>query len=425
MKPLDNCRICIVGLGYVGLPLANEFARKTDFPVIGYDINKRRIEQLRLGKDVTLEIPELELSSKIIFTYENQDIASSNVYIITVPTPINENKEPDLKPLEDASAIVAKHLDKGDIVIYESTVYPGCTEEFCVPILESISGLKLNIDFFIGYSPERINPGDKTNTLSKIIKVTSGSNEFSADYIDELYKRIITAGTHKASSIKVAEASKAIENAQRDLNISFMNEIALLFDKIGIDTNEVLEAAGTKWNFLKFTPGLVGGHCISVDPYYLIYKAKELDFFTEVIASGRRVNEEMSRHLAHKLIKFLKKSKPNKSKYEILIMGVTFKENCPDTRNSKVIDLIKELLEFGYTPHVYDPLADLEKIHVGLHELNVFKDRKKLSNQYDGIILAVPHQIFLNKSHDFLYKDNPILIDVKGVLPKEKSTYRL
>lgn len=425
MNNIDQSRIGIIGLGYVGLPLANEFAKRTNFPITGFDINERRIEQLHLGNDLTLEVSESELSKNIKFTSKEEDIADCNVYIITVPTPINEQKEPDLKPLESASSIVARHLNKNDIVIYESTVYPGCTEEFCIPILESQSGLKLNIDFYVGYSPERINPGDKINNLPKIIKVTSGSNKSSADYIDELYKRIITAGTYKASSIKVAEASKAIENAQRDLNISFMNEIALLFDRIGIDTTEVLEAAGTKWNFLKFSPGLVGGHCISVDPYYLIYKARELDFFTQVIASGRRVNEEISRHLAHKLIKLLKKSRPKNNKFEVLVMGITFKEDCPDTRNSKVIDLIKELVEFGYTPNVYDPLADCEKIHVGLHDLKVIKNRKKLSNKYDGIILCVPHQIFLDKSHDFLYKNNPILIDVKSVLPKEKSTYRL
>jgi UDP-N-acetyl-D-galactosamine dehydrogenase len=360
---LKNINITIVGLGYVGLPLAIEFSKH--FIVKGFDIDQQRINELISGHDHTNEISKeiLQNASDIVFTTKIEDIRESNVFIITVPTPVDNFKKPDLTTLKNATNTIAEIIKKDDVIIYESTVYPGCTEEICVPLLEDKSGLIFNKDFFCGYSPERINPGDKVNTLSKIVKVTSGSDEKTAEFVDNLYLKIIKAGTHKASSIKVAEASKAIENAQRDLNISFMNELSLIFDRINIDTNEVIEAAATKWNFLKFKPGLVGGHCISVDPYYLTYKAESLGYYPEVILSGRRVNEAIPNFVASKCIKLLiSKDIRVKSSYA-LILGVTFKENCPDIRNSKVPVIYHDLKSFGLNVDIYDPYADPKEVY--------------------------------------------------------------
>ena len=359
---LSTSKIAIIGLGYVGLPLAVEFGKK--FPVIGFDINQSRIDELSKGYDRTQEVEtdNLQSSTLLSFSANINDLVDCNVFIVTVPTPIDRFKKPDLIPLIAASKTVGKVLRKGDVVIYESTVYPGCTEEDCVPILEKESGLVFNQDFFCGYSPERINPGDKVNTLTKIKKVTSGSTPEIAQFVDSLYGSIITAGTYLATSIKVAEASKAIENAQRDVNISFVNELALIFDKMGIDTTEVLEAAGTKWNFLKFKPGLVGGHCIGVDPYYLLHKSESLGYYPQVILSGRRVNDNMGIFVANKLVKLLIKKGHKIDGCKVLILGVTFKENCPDIRNSRVIDVYNELKEFGIDVDVYDPWADKHEV---------------------------------------------------------------
>jgi len=356
-------KIALIGLGYVGLPLAVEFGKK--FNVIGFDINETRVHELKQGNDITLETnsEEIKLATNLSFTTDLNEIKKCNVYIVTVPTPINQFKSPDLTPLLSATKMLGKIIKKGDIIIYESTVYPGCTEEECVPVLEKESNLKFNVDFYCGYSPERINPGDKVNTLTKIIKVTSGSNENVANIIDNLYKSIIVAGTYKSQSIKVAEASKAIENAQRDVNISFVNELALIFDKIGIDTQDVLDAAGTKWNFLKYKPGLVGGHCIGVDPYYLAHKAESLGYYPQVILSGRRVNDNMGIFVANKVVKLLIQKGNLIRGARALILGVTFKENCPDIRNSKVVDIYNELLQFGLNVDVYDPYANLEEVY--------------------------------------------------------------
>ncbi|MCF6342307.1 MAG: nucleotide sugar dehydrogenase, partial [Bacteroidales bacterium] len=359
-------KITIIGLGYVGLPLAVEFAKKTR--VVGFDINQARVDELNSGTDSTLEVDDEDLKSVLgtqaakglFLTTSVDDIRDSQIYIVTVPTPIDDNKRPDLKPLVKASETLGQVVKKGDIVIYESTVYPGATEEECLPVIEKVSGLKFNVDFFAGYSPERINPGDKVNTLTKIKKVTSGSTPEIADEVDDLYNTILENGTFKASSLKVAEASKVIENAQRDLNISFVNELALIFDRIGIDTNDVIEAAGSKWNFLKYKPGLVGGHCIGVDPYYLAYKAETLGYYPEVIYSGRRVNEFMPHFVADKVVKLMIKKGQKILNSKVLLLGITFKENCPDIRNTRVVDIVDELQAFGCIVDIYDPWADKE-----------------------------------------------------------------
>lgn len=428
---LINKKIAIIGLGYVGLPLAIEFGKK--YRTIGFDIDKNRIEELTNGKDRTNEadLEQLKITTSksndennlgLFFSSEVNDIINSNVFIITVPTPIDEFKAPDLRPLLKASEMIGKIIKKDDIVIYESTVYPGCTEEDCVPILERESGLKFNIDFFCGYSPERINPGDKVNTLTKIKKVTSGSTPKIADVVDELYKSIIIAGTHKAPSLKVAEASKAIENAQRDVNISFVNELALIFEKMGIDTSDVIEAAGTKWNFLKYRPGLVGGHCIGVDPYYLAHKAASLGYHPQVILSGRRVNDMMGMFVANKVVKLLIKKEHKVNSSKALILGVTFKENCPDIRNSKVIDIYNELLQYGINVDVYDPHADKYEVE----EEYKIKLVEEVGNGYDAIILAVSHNEFLNIDIKKITRgEKAVIFDTKSFLNRDIVDARL
>ena len=409
-----NKKLAIIGLGYVGLPLAVEFGKK--FETIGFDINKERIEELKEGYDRTLEVDSENLKSakKLSFTTELDDIKDANIYIVTVPTPIDSFKRPDLTPLLKASETVGKVLKKGDIVIYESTVYPGATEEDCVPILEKFSGLKFNKDFFCGYSPERINPGDKEHTVTKIKKVTSGSTPKVAKEVDELYKSIIEAGTHLAPSIKVAEAAKVIENAQRDINIAFVNELAMIFNKMGIDTNAVLEAAATKWNFLKFKPGLVGGHCIGVDPYYLTHKAQQLGYNPEIILAGRRLNDNMGIFVANQVVKLMIKKGKRIEGSKILVLGITFKENCPDIRNSRVIDVINELKDFGCNVEVYDPWADKEEVkkEYGINLLTK-EDNIDLS-KYDAIVVAVAHDEF--KKMDIKKSDNQVIYDIKGIL---------
>lgn len=418
-----NVQIGIIGLGYVGLPLAIEFSKL--YRVVGFDIDKSRISHLNNLIDLTNEASKDEikkaLDNNLTITSNIKELTNCNFYIITVPTPIKKDKTPDLSYLHNASKIVGSILSPKDIVIYESTVYPGCTEEECVPILESTSGLIFNKDFYCGYSPERINPGDKVNTLTKIKKVTSGSDDKTADIVDNLYSSIIEAGTHKASSIKVAEASKAIENAQRDLNISFVNELAYIFDKIGIDTKEVLEAAGTKWNFMKFSPGLVGGHCISVDPYYLTYKAESLGYYPEVIHSGRRVNDTMGVFIANKVIKLIINSNVQVKKSKVLVLGITFKENCPDIRNSKVIDIVNELKSYGVNVDVHDYMANNEEVY------NTFKITliEKFS-KYNAIILAVSHDKYLKLNfEDLKVNDSSVIFDVKSVLDKSLINARL
>lgn len=418
-------RIGVIGLGYVGLPLALAFAKK--YQVIGFDIDAERASELRRGEDRTKEadiaqLQEVQASGNLEFSATLNDLANCNVFIVTVPTPIDQFKSPNLVPLLKASQMLGSILKKGDIVVYESTVYPGCTEEDCVPVLEQYSGLTYNIDFFCGYSPERINPGDKVNTLTKIKKVTSGSTPEIAEVVDGLYASIITAGTHKASSIKVAEASKAIENAQRDVNISFVNELALIFDRIGIDTNDVIEAAGTKWNFLKFKPGLVGGHCIGVDPYYLAHKAQLLGYHPQVILSGRRVNDNMGMFVANKVVKLLIKKGNSIKGSTALILGITFKENCPDIRNSRVIDIYNELVQFGVNVSVYDPHADQQQVikEYGIELLS------SLENKFDSIILAVSHQEFLTLDFEKLKSgEQAVIFDTKAVLDRNLIDARL
>lgn len=417
----SNYKIAIIGLGYVGLPLAIEFGKK--FEVIGFDINSLRVEQLKQGVDVTLEAnkSEIESAKKISFTTDVNHLKSCNIFIVTVPTPINQFKSPDLKPLLSATKMLGKILKIDDIVIYESTVFPGCTEDECVPLLERESKLKFNVDFFCGYSPERINPGDKINTLKSIRKVTSGSNEEVANIVDNLYNSIITAGTYKAQSIKVAEASKAIENAQRDVNISFINELALIFDKIGIDTQDVLDAAGTKWNFLKYKPGLVGGHCIGVDPYYLAHKAESLGYYPQVILSGRRVNDNMGVFVANKVVKLLIEKGGLIRGGKALVLGVTFKENCPDIRNSKVVDIYNELTQFGLVVDVYDPFANPEEVY-NEYKISVIEKLDK----YDAIILAVAHDSFLTLDFNQIKKnDKSIIFDIKSILNRSIVDARL
>jgi len=423
-------KIAIIGLGYVGLPLALEFSKH--YHVLGFDINEKRIEELNNGEDHTreadVEVLHKSLNNKngkngLTFSFDPDRLKACNVYIVTVPTPIDQFKAPDLQPLIKASAMLGKVLKKNDLVIYESTVYPGCTEDDCVPVLEKYSGLKFNVDFFCGYSPERINPGDKVNTLTKIKKVTSGSTAEIAEVVASIYGTIIEAGIHKAPSIKVAEASKAIENAQRDINISFVNELALIFDRIGIDTNDVIEAAGTKWNFLKYKPGLVGGHCIGVDPYYLAHKAESLGYYPQVILSGRRVNDNMGMFVANKVIKLMIKGGIKINSSKALILGVTFKENCPDIRNSRVVDIYKELSLFGVSISVYDPHANREEVK---HEygINLLEDIS--ADEYDAIIIAVAHDEFRHLDYGKLKNDrSAVIFDTKSFLDRALVDARL
>lgn len=414
-------KIGIIGLGYVGLPLAVEFGKILE--VVGFDINQERINELKSGHDRTLEVDsdELTSSSKLTYSSNPQDLKSVNYFIVTVPTPVDEYKTPDLTPLIKASETVGKVLKKGDIVIYESTVYPGCTEEDCVPVLEKFSGLKFNVDFFCGYSPERINPGDKQHRLPTIKKVTSGSTPAVAEKVDQLYKKIIKAGTHKASSIKVAEAAKVIENSQRDINIAFVNELSLIFEKMGIDTHEVLDAAGTKWNFLPYKPGLVGGHCIGVDPYYLTYKADSLGYHPQVILAGRRINDNMGIHIANRVIKLMTQHDLPINKAKILVLGITFKENCPDIRNSRAIDVIRELQSFGADVEVFDPHADPNEVR---HEYGLTLI-SNLNKKYSAIVLAVSHQEFKTLDWTAIRDTHTIVYDVKGFLDKSLVTARL
>ncbi len=421
-----DCKIAVIGLGYVGLPLAVAFAKY--YKVVGFDINENRIATLNRGLDETREsnmdeILERLSSNNLLFSSLVEELRDSNIYIVTVPTPITTFNQPDLTPLLSASRMLGKVLKKGDIVIYESTTYPGCTEEDCVPVLEEVSGLRFNVDFFVGYSPERINPGDKINTLTKIKKVTSGSTPEIAEVVDSLYSSIITAGTHKASSIKVAEASKIIENCQRDVNISFMNELALIFDKMGIDTNDVLEAAGTKWNFLKFKPGLVGGHCISVDPYYLVSKAESLGYMPHLLVSGRKINNDIAPFIAKKVMKLMIEKSINLKDARVLILGITFKENCPDTRNTKVADIYKELKDFGLNIDVYDPWANAEEVK---HEygIDLLPTAPNLE-LYKGVILAVSHNEFTNMPFNIIKQNGGVLFDAKGVVNRAFVDARL
>ncbi|MBP6145015.1 MAG: nucleotide sugar dehydrogenase [Sediminibacterium sp.] len=421
LTPSNPPVIAIIGLGYVGLPLALAFSKQ--YSVIGYDLDTKRVEALNNGVDITLQASEedLKANKQLLFTADLAAIAAATIYIVTVPTPVHADKTPDLGPLLNATKTIAGVLKKGDIVIYESTVYPGCTEEDCVPVLEKIAGLKYNEDFYCGYSPERINPGDQVNTLTKIKKITSGSTPVIAASIDQLYASIITAGTYSAPSIKVAEAAKSIENAQRDINISFVNELALIFDRMGIDTHEVLAAASTKWNFLPFKPGLVGGHCIGVDPYYLAHKAKALGYHPQVILSGREVNDQMSLFVSEKLIRLLEQAGKQVQGAKVLILGVTFKENCPDTRNSKVFEIIRYVKDKGAMVDAFDPFANAEEVMQKQHVQLVTS-----LNKYDAIVLAVAHDFF--KALDFsMLKNNPnaIVYDTKAFLDRAIVTARL
>jgi UDP-N-acetyl-D-galactosamine dehydrogenase len=420
MLPLNEVTLGIIGLGYVGLPLAVEFGNK--FTTVGFDLNKTRIRDLKAGTDATLEVSDTDLlsSSHLTFSSHPEDLKNCNVYIVAVPTPIDDSKRPNLRPLESASATVGEWLQPQDIVVFESTVYPGATEEVCVPILEQKSGLKYNIDFFCGYSPERINPGDKEHRLPSIVKVTSGSTPEVAEFVDALYKTIITAGTFQASSIKVAEAAKVIENTQRDVNIALINELSLIFEKLNINTIEVLEAAGTKWNFLPFRPGLVGGHCIGVDPYYLTHKAEEVGYNPNMILAGRRVNDNMGHYIASTVIKKMVKKGIDAAHAKILVMGLSFKENCPDLRNTKVIDIINELEDYGVAVEVYDPWvnSDEAKKEYGIDLLSRLQKKR-----YSGVIIAVAHQQFMKLTiadiRD-LCLDEAIIYDVKNIFPYDQ-----
>lgn len=420
---LAELKIAIIGLGYVGLPLAVEFGKKT--PVVGFDIHQKRIDELKSGQDHTLEVSPEELSQATNLSYSAnlEDLKSCNFFIVTVPTPVDEVNRPDLTPLRKASETLGKVIKKGDIVVYESTVYPGATEEVCIPVLEKISGLKFNQDFFAGYSPERINPGDKVNTLTKIKKITSGSTPEVADKVDAIYASIITAGTHKASSIKVAEAAKVIENTQRDLNIALVNELSVIFDRLGIDTIDVLEAAGSKWNFLPFRPGLVGGHCIGVDPYYLTHKAEEVGYHPQVILAGRRINDNMARYVARNTIKRMLQNGIDVPRAKVGVLGVTFKENCPDIRNSKVADLIKEFEAWGAQVVVADPWADADEVK---HEYGVELGQVNAEHPVDALVVAVGHNEFRNLSaaelKSYVRTNQPVLADVKGLFDRISMT---
>jgi len=427
-------KIAIIGLGYVGLPLAVEFAKKNK--VVGFDINTQRVEDLRKGKDHTLEVTSDSLSKVLVEhpmaltngrvgflpSSDIMDISTANIYIVTVPTPVDKNNRPILTPLIKASEVIGKVLKQGDIVIYESTVYPGCTEEDCVPVLEKVSGLTYNEDFFCGYSPERINPGDKEHTVAKIKKITSGSNEEIARKVDELYASIITAGTYKATSIKVAEAAKVIENSQRDINIAFVNELAKIFNKLDIDTHDVLEAAASKWNFLPFKPGLVGGHCIGVDPYYLAQKAQEVGYHPEIILSGRRMNDSMGSYIASEVVKLMVAKEIPVKGAKILLLGITFKENCPDIRNTKAIDLYNELRAYHTDIHIYDPWANAVEVN---DEFGVELKDSLENEKYDTIILAVAHKEFLKLDLQNMRNKNSLIYDIKGVLSKAIIDKRL
>lgn len=421
MLQLEQLKIAIIGLGYVGLPLAVEFGKKTS--VIGFDIYQKRIDELKSGQDHTLEVSpeELKTAQHLFYSADLEDLKSANFYIVTVPTPIDHVNRPDLTPLQKASETLGKVISKGDVVVYESTVYPGATEEVCVPVLEKFSGLKFNEDFFVGYSPERINPGDKVNTLTKIKKITSGSTPEVADFVDTVYQSIITAGTHKASSIKVAEAAKVIENTQRDLNIALVNELSVIFDRIGIDTVDVLEAAGSKWNFLPFRPGLVGGHCIGVDPYYLTHKAEEVGYHPQVILAGRRINDNMARYVARNTIKHMLQNGIDVPRAKVGVLGITFKENCPDIRNSKVSDLVKELELWGAQVVVADPWADAEEVK---HEYGVDLQVIDEDNPVDSLIVAVGHNEFRTLTAEQLRRlvrtEKPVLSDVKSLFDRDE-----
>lgn len=417
----ETTRIAVIGLGYVGLPLARLFATK--YPVVGFDINKARIEELRSGTDSTLEVED-DLLQKVLVdapsdknglycTDRLEDMAGCNTYIITVPTPVDKNNRPDLTPLFKSSESVGKVLQKGDVVIYESTVYPGVTEDECVPVLERTSGLKFNEDFFVGYSPERINPGDKEHTVEKILKVTAGSTPETGKKVDALYASVISAGTHLAPSIKVAEAAKVIENSQRDINIAFVNELAKIFNLMGIDTNDVLEAAGTKWNFLPFKPGLVGGHCIGVDPYYLAQKAQEIGYHPEIILAGRRMNDSMGEYVASRVVKLMLRNDQKVKESDVLILGFTFKENCPDVRNTKVVNVVKSLKEYGVNITIFDPLANSDEV---LHGYGLEASCTRPDGKFDAIVLAVAHEEFLTMDLEKLRKEESVVYDVKGVL---------
>ncbi|OOG66264.1 Vi polysaccharide biosynthesis protein VipA/TviB [Rhodanobacter sp. B04] len=425
MQQLDNVKIAIIGLGYVGLPLAVEFGKQ--FDTVGFDIRATRVGELRAGRDSTLEVESDELSAvaRLHYSAELEDIRKCNVYIVTVPTPIDAAKRPDLTPLIKASQSIGKVLKPGDVVVYESTVYPGCTEEVCVPVLEQVSGLQFNQDFFVGYSPERINPGDKQHRVTTILKVTSGSTPETADFVDSLYSSIITAGTHKASSIKVAEAAKVIENTQRDLNIALVNDLAMLFNKLGIDTLEVLQAAGTKWNFLPFRPGLVGGHCISVDPYYLTHKAQEVGHHPDVILAGRRTNDGMGPYIANEVMRLMVRKGINPVEARILVLGLAFKENCPDLRNTRVVDIVQALHGYNATVDIHDPWVDAIE---AAHEYGLTLVAQPAQGSYDAVIVAVGHQQFASmgaKGIRAFGKSACVIYDVKYVLPRESVDGRL
>ena len=422
---IADTKLAVIGLGYVGLPLAVEFGKKMD--VLGFDINQHRIEELKSGRDGTLEVSEAELAetSRLSYSARVDDLISANVYIVTVPTPIDKNKNPDLTPLISASRMLGKVIRKGDVVIYESTVYPGATEEDCVPLIEEVSGLTFNKDFYAGYSPERINPGDKEHRVTTIKKVTSGSTPEAADFVDALYREIIVAGTHKASSIKVAEAAKVIENTQRDVNIALINELSLIFNRLHIDTEEVLIAAGTKWNFLPFRPGLVGGHCIGVDPYYLTHKAQEIGYNPEMILAGRRLNDNMGSYVVSEIVKLMLRKRVHINEANVLIMGLTFKENCPDLRNTRVIDMIKEFADYGANVDVYDPWVNKEEAY---EEYAISPIPQLENGKYDAIVLAVSHKQFVEMGADAIHKlgkENHVLYDIKYILKANEVDGRL
>lgn len=425
--PLDlqNLRIAIIGLGYVGLPLAVEFGKHV--AVVGFDIHQKRISELKQGQDHTLEVSadELQQAKHLHYSCDVSDLQDCNFFIVTVPTPIDQFKQPDLTPLIKASQTIGRALKKGDVVVYESTVFPGATEDVCVPILEQVSGLSFNQDFFAGYSPERINPGDKAHRVTNILKITAGSTPEIADYVDAVYQLIIEAGTHKAPSIKVAEAAKVIENTQRDVNIALINELAIIFNKMGIDTEAVLKAAGTKWNFLPFRPGLVGGHCIGVDPYYLTHKAQAIGYHPEIILAGRRLNDNMSMYVANQLIKTMNKKRIQIEDAKVLILGLTFKENCPDIRNTKIVDIVTELKDFNMQVDIYDPWADAEETH---HEYAIDLVAQPEQGRYDAIILAVAHDQFKAMGSEAIHalgRANHVVYDLKYVLDHAQSDIRL